>query len=272
MMYDIAALQRMYGADFNTNAGNTVYSWSPSSGATKVDGQVAISPGANRIFATVWDGGGVDTYDLSKYTKSLSIDLAPGQHSTFSSAQRAYLGGGPNGGYASGNIYNALQYKGDSRSLIENAIGGAGNDTIFGNAAKNRLEGGAGADHLTGREGADILVGGSGNDVFHFRLGDSTHSARDTIIAGGGVSAFQGPGVSGGDRFDVSEIDANTSKPGDQDFILGGTGIGHLSIVNSGSDSIVRGNVDGDSPFEIEFKIADAGVLASAYKAVDFIL
>ena len=29
MINDIAALQYMYGANFNTNAGNTVYSWSP---------------------------------------------------------------------------------------------------------------------------------------------------------------------------------------------------------------------------------------------------
>ena len=32
MMYDIAALQHMYGADFTTNAGDTVYSWSPTDG------------------------------------------------------------------------------------------------------------------------------------------------------------------------------------------------------------------------------------------------
>ena len=58
MMLDIAAMQQMYGADFTTNAGNTVYSWPPGSGRTLVDGQVGIDPGGNRIFATVWDGGG----------------------------------------------------------------------------------------------------------------------------------------------------------------------------------------------------------------------
>ena len=30
MMYDIAAIQHMYGANFNFNAGNTVYKWSPN--------------------------------------------------------------------------------------------------------------------------------------------------------------------------------------------------------------------------------------------------
>ncbi|PJN92662.1 protease, partial [Amaricoccus sp. HAR-UPW-R2A-40] len=93
--------------------------------------------GANRIFATIWDGGGYDTYDLSSYTTNLSIDLSPGGYSSFSAAQKAYLGGGPNGGYARGNIFNALQYGNDTRSLIEAAIGGSGNDTMIGNVADN---------------------------------------------------------------------------------------------------------------------------------------
>ncbi|MFI0843498.1 M10 family metallopeptidase [Mesorhizobium sp. IMUNJ 23232] len=65
MMDDIAALQHMYGADYTTNNGNTVYSWNATTGETYVNGNLAIDPGANRIFQTVWDGGGNDTYDLS---------------------------------------------------------------------------------------------------------------------------------------------------------------------------------------------------------------
>ncbi|MCO5964945.1 hypothetical protein NAG74_24415 [Sinorhizobium meliloti] len=42
MMGDIAALQEMYGADFTTNSGNTVYKWTPGSGATFVNGAVGI--------------------------------------------------------------------------------------------------------------------------------------------------------------------------------------------------------------------------------------
>ena len=40
MMADIAALQHMYGADFNTKSGNTVYKWTPTSGQTIIDGEV----------------------------------------------------------------------------------------------------------------------------------------------------------------------------------------------------------------------------------------
>ncbi len=156
MMYDIAALQYMYGADFTTNSGNTTYTWSPTTGQTFINGSVAINPGANRIFATIWDGGGIDTYNLSNYTTNLLIDLTPGGHSVFSNAQLANLNVFDTQ-YARGNIFNALQYNGDARSLIENANGGSGNDTLIGNIANNVLNGGA---------GSDTLIGGAGNDTY----------------------------------------------------------------------------------------------------------
>ncbi|MES2006479.1 MAG: M12 family metallo-peptidase, partial [Patescibacteria group bacterium] len=52
MMYDIAALQTMYGADFTDNAGDTVYSWSPSTGQTFINGVAEWIPAANKIFMT----------------------------------------------------------------------------------------------------------------------------------------------------------------------------------------------------------------------------
>src|SRR5262249_60817671 len=79
------------------------------------------------ILLTVWDGGGTDTYDLSNYTADLTIDLNPGQWSTFGQAQLADLGdsGGPVH-LARGSVANAQLYQGNTASLIENAIGGFG--------------------------------------------------------------------------------------------------------------------------------------------------
>jgi serralysin len=122
MMLDIAALQHMYGADFSFRNTDTVYRWSPSSGEVFVNGVGHGKPGANRIFQTIWDGGGNGTYDFSNYSSSLQVDLAPGGHSLLSNGQRANLG---DGNYARGNVFNALQFNGDPRSLIENAIGGS---------------------------------------------------------------------------------------------------------------------------------------------------
>jgi serralysin len=65
---------------------------------------------------------------------------------------------------ALGNIANALQFRGDARSLIENAVTGSGNDTLIGNAANNDLRGMAGNDTLSGGDGSDFLTGGTGAD------------------------------------------------------------------------------------------------------------
>ena len=69
--------------------------------------------------------------------------------------QLANLG---NGHTAIGNIANAYLYNNNPASLIENAIGGSGNDTITGNTANNKLTGGAGNDTLDGVSGTDTAV------------------------------------------------------------------------------------------------------------------
>lgn len=221
MMYDIAALQHMYGADFTANSGNTVYTWDPLTGRTLVDGQVAIDPVSNRIFATLWDGDGVDTYDLSNYGTDLMIDLAPGGWSTFSAGQLVNLNGanwnGDGPQYARGNIANALMYEGDLRSLIENAIGGTGDDTIAGNQVANRLAGGAGNDTLSGLDGDDVLLGEDGGDVLY--------------------------GGAGGDRLVGGDGDDQLSGGFGRDVLIGGTGDDSL-VGDDGSDRLIGG--DGD--------------------------
>ncbi|WP_114950234.1 M10 family metallopeptidase C-terminal domain-containing protein, partial [Rhizobium phaseoli] len=181
MMLDIAALQEMYGADYTTNSGDTVYRWNPNEGITYVDGVAAITPDANRIFATIWDGGGIDTYDLSAYTTALSIDLRAGGYSVFSRGQLADLGGGPNNGYARGNIFNALLYDGNVASLIENVQAGSGNDKIVGNEANNTLWGNDGDDSLYGGIGNDTLIGGADSDWMVGGAGDDLYVVDDNF-------------------------------------------------------------------------------------------
>jgi serralysin len=189
MMLDIAALQHLYGADYAYNAGDTRYAWNPSTGETSVNGTGAGLPGGdwpwggdNRVFLTVWDGGGDDTYDLSAYGGGVLVDLAPGGFSVLSAEQLAVLDT-RDGTRARGNVFNALLHEGNPASLIENAIGGGGADTLRGNAAANRLEGGAGADLLVGLDGADLLIGGGGADTLRGGAGDDRYQidAADTV-------------------------------------------------------------------------------------------
>ncbi|RDI61185.1 M10 family metallopeptidase [Microvirga subterranea] len=187
MMYDIAALQHLYGANYAQRSGNTIYRWSPTTGETFIDGAGQGAPAGNRLFMTVWDGGGNDCYDFSNYETGVQVDLRPGEWSKTSSGQLAYLGGGQ---YARGSIANALLHEGDARSLIENAIGGRGADQITGNESANSLSGREGADRLFGLDGSDILSGGAGNDRlaggagrdrFVFDMRPSKTSNRDHI-------------------------------------------------------------------------------------------
>ncbi len=229
MMDDIAALQYLYGADYSTRPGNTVYAWRPESATTFIDGKAAIVPGGPRVFLTIWDGGGVDTYDFSAYATGVKVDLAPGAWSTASTAQLAYLGSGK---VARGNIANALLYQNNTVSLIENATGGSGNDVIVGNQAANTLRGGDGKDSLDGQTGNDTLYGGLGDDVLAGGAGDDSQfgeAGNDTIQGGDGNDTGDG-----GDGNDTITLEAGNDRG------LGGAGNDRL-VGGDGNDSLSGG-------------------------------
>ena len=162
MMLDILALQYMYGADFTYNATDTVYTFSEDTGEMFINGVGQGAPGANVIFLTIWDGGGVDTYDFSNYeSDDLFIDLEPGFVTTLAPGQVAILDQFNDIG-AGGSVYNALLFNGDTRSLIENAVGGDGDDIFYGNSANNVMTGNRGADLFIADLGADTYYGMSG--------------------------------------------------------------------------------------------------------------
>jgi serralysin len=256
MMHDIAALQKLYGANFTHNAGDTVYRWDPTTGEMIVNGVGQGAPAGNRIFATVWDGNGIDTYDLSAYGSNVSINLAPGSWSTFSTDQLARLDSNGNR-VAPGNIANALQFEKDARSLIENAIGGSGNDRIIGNVADNRLSGNGGNDVLDGGAGNDTLSGGAGADTMTGGVGFDWVTYEG---AAAGVTLNLGRtgtgGDAAGDRYGSIEgwigsahddvcIGGNSAEclmgGAGNDMIEGGTGNDTL-IGGIGNDTLLGGN------------------------------
>ena len=175
MIYDIAAIQHIYGANYATNAGNTTYSWSPTTGEMFINGVGQGAPGGNQILLAVWDGGGTDTYSFSNYTTELSINLQPGAWTITSQEQRVQLRW-DGSKLAAGNIANALLYQGNTLSLIENASGGSASDVIKGNVAGNTLRGNGGDDKLYGQSGNDVLIGGTGRDLLSGGAGTDTAS------------------------------------------------------------------------------------------------
>ena len=127
-------------APTNGERGNTTYTWNPTTGATFINGDLAIQPGANRILMAIWDGNGIDTYDLSNYSTDLRIDLtrAPARRSpppssrTSTRRRRRRL--------ARGNVFNAFLFSGNAASLIENAIGGNGQRLVHRQPGEQRPE------------------------------------------------------------------------------------------------------------------------------------
>ncbi len=276
MMYDIASLQFMYGADFTTNGGNTIYSFDSATGEMFVNGAGQGTPVENILFRTIWDGNGIDTYSFASYgaNRDLVIDLAPGGWSDVdrdSTYQASDLNGGPNGGYARGQVFNALLYQGDERSLIENAIGGEGNDSILGNQADNALTGGKGNDSLRGLAGNDTLTQGSGGGILDGGAdNDWIHagSGADNIIGGTGadrvfysgsnagvvVNLAAGTGalgwaagdiISGIEHVTGSESGDTITGNGETNSLLGKGGNDLLN--GAGEDDIVSGEAGNDT-------------------------
>lgn len=264
---DIAAMQYLYGANYASSgqkwSGDTVYTFDQATGEMSINGVGQGTPAGNRIFRTIWDGNGSDTYDLSNYTENLKIDLEPGAWSLFSAAQLADLNqySADPQYLAIGNVANARLYQGDIRSLIENASGGIGHDRISGNQIDNVLSGGGGNDRLDGRAGNDTLVGGDGNDRLFGGAGADIldgGDGRDWLGYSGsatGVNVDLSTGVSSGGYADgdtVLNIEAIVGTvfgdvltgDGANNFLRGGGGID--TIFGGSGNDFVRGDAGAD--------------------------
>lgn len=164
MVYDILAIQQMYGADYATRAGNTVYGFNSTEGNTLYDFTTNASP-----VLTIWDGNGADTIDVSGWNTASLISLVAGSYSSVNGMTK--------------NL--AIAFNVD----IENATTGSGNDTIIGNDLANILIGNGGADALYGARGNDMLDGGAGNDRLEGGDGNDTldgGAGADILIGGAG--------------------------------------------------------------------------------------
>jgi hypothetical protein len=134
MAFDIAATQFLYGANTTFNSGNNTY--------TLPDADVA-----GTFWDCIWDTGGTDTI-LYNGTRNTVINLTA-----------ATLDDSPTGGgvpsYASG-IHGGFTIA--NGVIIENAVGGSGNDMMTGNSADNQFQGRGGNDTVDGMGGVDTAV------------------------------------------------------------------------------------------------------------------
>jgi Ca2+-binding RTX toxin-like protein len=213
--------------------------------------------------AAVDGGQGRDLIDLSLHAGGIIFDLGTG----FTNL------GGPRliefedvrGGAAA----DTLTGGGDGNLLMGGAgrddmTGRGGNDTLMGATGRDVLRGGYGDDVLDGGRGGDALTGGPGRDTFVFRplMSGPTTGTADHI------TRFDGAGMDLGDRIDLSAIDADDIRLGDQAFVLGGA----LTLVEDGTDTVIVLNTDSDSEAEMMIVITDGALRADSYAQDDFIL
>lgn len=231
MIYDIAALQYLYGANTSYNAGDTLY---------RFDGSTNVM--------TIWDGGGNDVLSAQGYGgSSTTLDLreALGAASHIGNAH-IWIAAGANIEWAEGSngadtIYgNALANTLFGMSGADTVRGGAGNDTIYGGTgvvspvdAADVLFGEAGSDYILGNGGNDTLYGGTGvvdpGDAADTIFGGA---GSDYILGNGGNDALYGGGAS---------VDPNDTA----DLVFGGGGSDTI-LGNGGNDSLYGGGASVD--------------------------
>lgn len=133
---------------------------------------------------------------------------------------------------------------------------------LGGNELANAIRGGEGADTLTGGGAGDTLFGAGGVDTFRYTsLSDSTAGAglMDTIID------FN---AAGGERLDLSALDANSGLGGDQAFSFIGAAAfsnvaGQLRAAVSGANTVVSADVNGDGVGDFTVQLLGNQALAA---------
>lgn len=319
LIHDILAAQRTYGADMTTRTGDTTYGFNSNAGRDTFDFTLTPAP-----IGAIWDAGGIDTLDTSGFATTQLIDLRAGSLSsiggvTFDTAPSLAQVNANRAAAGITTMVSQTTYNANMAALaanptigrltdnfgiaygvtIENAIGGSGADTMFGNEVANvltgnagndtlsglagddtlngglgddslngglgsdRLNGGDGVDRLTGGDGVDFFSGGAGNDIFIGEINATTVSSKNGNISLDVILDF-----AAGDILDLSGIDANTGLAGDQAFTL----VGSAKAQNAGELAIrTFGNMNAaENALGMELDGIDAPNMASGKVTVVF--
>ncbi|MGV6847951.1 MAG: M10 family metallopeptidase C-terminal domain-containing protein [Marinibacterium sp.] len=286
MSVDWIALQDIYGSQSfggttfgtqNAFTGDTVYGFNTNITSAVSDIWAQFATYADVTASTIIDAGGIDTLDVSGYGADQLINLAV-------TSQNDYAPSTSNIGGLVGNLTLA------DGTVIENAVGGSGNDTFFGNGADNTLTGNAGDDTFTDSDGADTYYGGADTDTVSYETstqgvgvrlngtsgwngaaGDTLHEIENLIGSGFNdtlAGSDQANVIDAGDGDDTvyAKQGNDTIETGlGADRVYGQGGIDTVTYANATQGAVIgldgsagTGGAAGDTLFGVENLIGSA--------------
>ncbi|MGC4095937.1 MAG: calcium-binding protein [Nitrospira sp.] len=209
-------------------------------------------------------------------------------------------------GFVNGGAGNDVVTADHAANLTLN--GDSGNDIMGGNASTATLNGGDGDDQLGAYDGTYTLNGGNGNDRLRVEADDflsdctlnggagadilehpGSFLAEDVILTFDYNSVSESPagvgrdiimgfighdsfGGQGGDRIDLTTIDANTLASGNQAF----TYIGSAAFTAAGqlryAGGLLQGSTDADAAAEFEIQLVGSPALTVGGAGTDILL
>ncbi|MBC7908131.1 MAG: M10 family metallopeptidase C-terminal domain-containing protein [Rhodospirillaceae bacterium] len=228
MLYDIAAIQYLYGANTSYHTGDDTYTFDSSS----------------TYWQTIWDAGGNDTIKVTGFHGS-TIDLRAGQFSRIGAPVR------------NGDPYGVEEYDPITDTVaiafgttIENATAGGGNDILIGNDVANTLSGGFGNDTISGGAGNDTLIGGGGYDRMDGGAGDdvlivtASGATLSEDVNGGTDTVQSAVTISLARNFEnltLTGFDAINGIGNKRDNVLVGNAYANILSGRDGNDTLIGG-------------------------------
>ncbi len=201
----------------------------------------------------MYGGLGNDVYIVNEYNDFISESVGQGYDIVRSSAAT----------YILGDNLEALELAAGAGDIA--GTGNSAANAITGNEGVNILDGKAGVDTIKGGDGNDVIFGGLGNDLLYGQNGYDVFAVRQESV---GLATLETDrifdlNIAGGDRVDLSAIDADSTTMGNQAFhfatvlstFSGAAGEATLTYDAATASTYLRLDVNGDKKADYSLRM-----------------
>lgn len=208
-VFDVAAIQYLYGVNTNARSGNQTYLLSSNE-------------------HLIWDGSGTDTVSAAGSGTAAHIDLNDGRWSWI--------------GAQDSSLFDNGQYFIGYNTHIERATGGSGADTIVGNEFANLLNGAAGSDTVSGGLGNDTYIVDSAGDVVMEAVSGGKDQVKTSVTLAGLAANVENARLMGSSSLSVTGNGiANVLTGNSANNTLNGSGGNDVLKGGLGNDTLTGG-------------------------------